>query len=211
MYPIYYFVTIFNFEKKYLCSSILLLLLYIVIYIFLDTTIYTIETIGFHGIRFSYIFSFFSMITGAYIRKNIDAFLNLKKSKRSLMIAISIISFCGYVIFSVAIKKFPQILNYQFFETILVLSFAISVFLAFLSFEYKFKKYEKNKGIKFLSYISEHTLEIYLVQFIIIDFVRMSGLKFPISWIVTVACILFAAIILKKLSQKLIKIFITRK
>ena len=70
LYPLYYLVVKYPFKhRKYIYTAVLILL-YAVIYMNLDKSRYMVETIEFFAIRFSYIFSFFLMLLGAYLRKH---------------------------------------------------------------------------------------------------------------------------------------------
>ena len=80
--------------------ALLLLGLYVVIYCaFLDTSAYVVKNFTIHGIRFSYIFSFFLMMTGGYIRSGMDNIMNSLQSfrkKRSLVSLLTLLSLICY-------------------------------------------------------------------------------------------------------------------
>ena len=46
---------------------------------------------------------------------------------------------------------------------------------------------------KIVTFLSKITLEIYVVQYVIIDKIRSVKLVFPLNWIILTSCILFAA------------------
>lgn len=74
------------------------------------------------------------------------------------------------------------------------------------SLEDKLKKLEGTKFWKIVVFLSDHTLEIYCVQYVIIDMVREWGLVFPMNWVILTAMILLAATALRWVSQKLISL-----
>ena len=51
---------------------------------------------------------------------------------------------------------------------------------------------------KFVILLSEMTLDIYVVQYVIIDRIKGLGFFFPLNWLVLTARILFSAYILHK-------------
>ena len=85
----------------------------------------------------------------------------------------------------------------------------ISLFLLFrctYTLEDKLKKHSDSWLWKIVEYLSDHTLEIYCVQYVIIDWVRNLGLSFPINWLALTTTILLAATALRWISQKVIKL-----
>ena len=59
---------------------------------------------------------------------------------------------------------------------------------------------------KVVVFLSDHTLEIYCVQYVIIDMVRDWEMIFPLNWVVLTSAILLAATALRWVSQKLIRL-----
>ena len=74
--------------------------------------------------------------------------------------------------------------------------------LIFITFAGLDSKHEKLPGWikKVVSFISSITLEIYLVQYVIIDVLRPIG-HFPINWIVLTIAIIAAAFVLHKVCE----------
>ena len=65
------------------------------------------------------------------------------------------------------------------------------------------RKIENTTVWKCVSFISERTLEIYLVQYVIIDKCKIG--IFPINWFILTATIIISAIILRWISQLIVK------
>ena len=65
---------------------------------------------------------------------------------------------------------------------------------------------QKIKGTKFfaiIKYISDRTLEIYLVQYVILDHLKVG--PFPLNWLLLTSTIIAVAEILRWLSQQIIR------
>ena len=167
------------------------LIVYFAIY---DTSYYHIDTVYEPMIRFLFMES---MLLGAWFRQNDSRFRNKFKPTCLIMMAISLgIYFASKMLFSHKKSLAPfQLLNWM---TIFVLLFFI--FCTFCGWDKQLEKLPpllKNS----IEIISEMTLEIYVVQYVIIDIIREIGLIFPLNWILVTICILLAAFILHKICQ----------
>lgn len=204
MYPLYYFINDkFNSVNNYIKCSLVLLALYVFIYcVFLDTSRYIIESVGFHGIRFSYVFSFFLMITGSLFHSNIDKILyKISQFKGGFLIYLfTFLSLLFYFSFVFLMSKYPCLCPYQFFETIFCITSTIGIFLTVI-FNEKFFQNLKCKWFSRFLAIGDYTLEIYLIQFLVIDYIKVHLNKFPINIILVFIVTIALAILFNKLVE----------
>ena len=96
--------------------------------------------------------------------------------------------------------------EFQILNQIVLFVLLFFLFRRTFSLEEKLKKIEDTKPWKVVVFLSDHTLEIYCVQYVLIDMVREWALPFPLNWIVLTAFILTAATALRWVSQRLIKL-----
>ena len=189
MYPIYYIIiSNFNF-KKYLLCALVLLLMYIYIYIFkLDVSKYVVETaLRYHGLRFSYIYSFFLVVTGGLIHFKINNILEKLSEMQKYykyIYFLTFLLFSSYFIFVFLMNIFPSLCKIQFLETILCITTTLGIFIVTIINEKFFQKIKYNWYAKFLN-LGDYTLEIYLIQFLIIDFIQNNFNIFPLNIFIT--------------------------
>ncbi|MBE7020689.1 MAG: acyltransferase [Ruminococcaceae bacterium] len=210
MYPILYYIIMHKFERKqFLICTAILCVLYASIYFMLDKQSYVVETIGIYGIRFSYIFSFFLMLLGAYLRKNVNKFIELVQDKK--IAYWFVLNFVCYYIFLVTMQKFKFLLKLQFVETLLCIGTVVTFFLLLIGMEKYLSKYKNKPIFKVFEFLGSLTLEIYIVQFVLIDLINNLKLVFPLNCIVALSAILVAAVILNKVSTKVIKLIFKKE
>lgn len=205
LYPIYYIVVKYPFKNRKYVYSIGLIILYAVIYGLLDKSSYMVETVEFYAIRFSYIFSFFLMLVGAYLRKHFNLIKEKVCKKRLLLFWGfwgSMVLYFGFILLMSRIKSLCQI---QFLETILCITTSTFLFLFVMTFENDIANKDDNIMIRILSFLGNCTLEIYLVQFPIIN--AVGGLQVPsvIKFGIAVFTIVICAYILKIISGYVIR------
>ncbi len=178
------------------------LFLYIIIY---DRSYYHIDTVREPMIEFLF---FQSMLLGLFFRqKCISGSFLINKKSVGQKAALWVCMFVMLVVYFVSKLLFVkctslseiQLLNQGVLFVVLYLLFNCTYML-----EDKLKELSNKKmwcGVKFLS---DHTLEIYCVQYVIIEWIRNAKLPFPINWVVLTAAILLAATVLRWTSQKVI-------
>lgn len=69
--------------------------------------------------------------------------------------------------------------------------------------EGKLKTIEGTKLWKAIHFVADRTLEIYLVQYVILDYLKIG--PFPLNWLLLTTTILLGAVALRWLSQMIIK------
>lgn len=160
----------------------------VVYIIFIDRTNYNIDTVRAPFIRFLF---GLSMLLGAYFRVNLDKF----KDKNIIYNWILLIFFTGiYFVSKLAFTKYNSISKFQILNQVVLLILLYFVFRCFAGIDSKLENLPK--PIKaFFTFISEITLEIYLVQIGIVPFFAKL-VPFPLNWLILTAVIIGGAAVL---------------
>lgn len=209
LYPFYYFVVKYPFKNRKYIYSILLTILYFTVYWILNTSSYIVESISFYGIRFSYIFSFFLMLLGAFFKKHYDIIKNKFHQKHFYFLFACFCSFILYFGFIFAMHKY-NLYALQFIETFLCITTSSTLFIFFLLLEDFWRKSKDSKLLKFLNFLGNHTLEIYLLQAPIIHSIAKLQLSSVCEFAIAVSLILLCANILKFVTGKIIKFLLSQ-
>lgn len=162
---------------------------YILVYIFAyDKSYYHIDTVREPMIRFLF---FEAMLLGAYFKHNFERFRNgFKFYDWIIAIATFVLYFASKMLFS----KRQAFADFQALNQIILIILLYFVMKCFTGID---SKLEKLPGWirKVLTYLSEITLEIYVVQYAIIP--RLAGqFAFPINWLAITGAILVSATLL---------------
>lgn len=201
LYPLFYFAVKYPFRNRKYVYSIFLILLYGIIYSFLDKSHYMVETVEFYAIRFSYIFSFFLMLLGAYFKlhfQKITEALSCKKILLSILFLISLIFYFGFILM---MGHWKVLYNIQFIETILCIFTSTFLFLRIMLAEKEILMQKDSLLYRIFSILGTHTLEIYLVQFPLIDLIGSLNLSSSLKFFLAVTSIIVCASILKFISN----------
>lgn len=205
LYPLYYLVVKYPFKhRKYICTTIITVL-YIGIYLFLDKSSYLIETVAFYGIRFSYIFSFFLMLTGAYFRKHFNEFQNKLFPKRKFVLISFFFSLFAYYFFLLMMNIYNCLYKIQFLETVFCILSSTLLFLFLLCTEEFLLSVNENRFTKYFSLLGNYTLEIYLVQFPIINIVGNLRIPSLAKFVIAITTILLSSYIVKSFTNYILK------
>jgi len=205
LYPIYYYIVMHPLKNRKLVWFSILAVLYTIIYLLMDTSHYVVETAGFYGIRFSYFVNLLLMLLGGYLRKHYTTFQEKLKNRKLIVALTSLCSFIFYFIFMIAMKRYPILYRFQFVETIACLTATYSLTLLAVSLESIFRDNQDSIVLRSLQYLGGCTLEIYLVQFPIINYVGSLRISAWMKFVIATSAILLTGIILKKISQFAIK------
>ena len=179
--------------------------LYLTIY---DTTYYHIDKVREPMIEFLF---FQSMLLGLFFRTEYSsASVQTKKSRwggQNVWLWILLIVLLGvYFASKMLFVKKASLAEWQILNQVVLFVTLIVLFNRAYSIEDILKKWSEKKSWKIVEFLSDHTLEIYCVQYVIIKIVRLLDLAFPLNWLVLTASILLAATALRWVSQKVIKI-----
>lgn len=118
--------------------------------------------------------------------------------KICLCILLCVVYFASKMIF----VKMPSVAPYQIVNQIVLWSLLYVMFDIFMNQESRLSKLEGGRIWKSITFISDRTLEIYLVQYVIIAHCNMGS--FPVNWLILTTIILLAAIALRWSSQQII-------
>lgn len=166
----------------------------VVYWLMYDRTYYHIDTVREPMIRFLFMES---MLLGAWFRQNDKQLRNRFKAVYPVAAAIAFgIYFASKLFFS----KRVSLASLQFLNQIAIFILLFFLFRTFCGLDRKLEKMPLpiKKSVQFLS---DMTLEIYVVQYVIIDVIRDLGLFFPLNWVVVTASILIAAFVLHKICR----------
>ena len=171
------------------------LVLYLTIY---DNSFYHIDAVREPMIEFLF---FQSMLLGLHFRwrcetEGIENRVSVWKI--GLCILLCVVYFASKMIF----VKMPSAAPYQIVNQIVLWSLLYFIFDIFMNLESRLSKQKGGRLCKGITFISDRTLEIYLVQYVIIAHCNIG--PFPINWLVLSIIILLAAIVLRWSSQQII-------
>ena len=164
------------------------LLVYLTVY---DRSFYHIDTVREPMIRFLF---FESMLLGAWFRKNSDKFRICNKKGHIINTALLATMFVLYFSSKLLFSRTPSLSQFQIVNQLLIFGLLWSL-LRWASFMGK-KLESLPVFVKHcVEFISKRTLEIYVVQYVLIDLIRpLFG--FPLNWIILTGAILIAASLL---------------
>ncbi|OME82143.1 hypothetical protein BK120_15850 [Paenibacillus sp. FSL A5-0031] len=183
-----------NIPKIMLALFIIEILLFIFIY---DKTSYHIDNVREPFIRFLF---FQSMLLGAYFRKNIQIYVNKNNLLNWLaLVVICILYFSSKLVF----VKISSLSSYQILNQIVLVVLLYYVLRCFAGIEDKLNSLPP-KFNTIISFLAKITLEIYVVQYVIIP--KLTFLPFPLNWVLITFTILLVAFILHVISRKIIEI-----
>lgn len=186
-------VLVRNIPKIILGLLIIELLVYVFIY---DKSTYHIDTVREPMIRFLF---FQAMLLGAYFRIYKEKFIN---NNRVIYWVASLVLFIIYFTSKLAFVKFDNLSSYQILNQIVLFGLLYFVFRCFAGIDDLLEALPvKIKAI--ISFISMITLEIYVVQYVIIP--RLAFLVFPLNWFLITATIIVTAYLLHIISNIVIK------
>ncbi len=165
------------------------------VYVFLyDRSYYHIDTVREPFIRFLFMES---MLLGAYFRQNDNHFRHTTRNGRFWL--LSIVCFGAYFASKIAFSRVTGISQWQILNYVTIFALLYCLFRAFAGADTALEKMPRTlKSV--LSFLADRTLEIYLVQYVLIEWLRpLFG--FPLNWLVLTATILVAASLLHLLCQ----------
>lgn len=195
LYIPFYFCMKIDWIKEHLLGAmgsvaIVWMLIYITIY---NKSYYHIDTVREPMIRFLFMES---MLLGAWFRQNDSKIRNkFKVWYPFATLGMFLIYFASKLLFS----RKESLSQFQLLNQIAIFALLVLMFMTFAGLD---SKLEKLPGWikKVIGFISSITLEIYLVQYVLIDVLRPIG-YFPINWVVLTSAILAAAFVLHKVCE----------
>ena len=190
LYVPFYFIMKTDILRKHLILLMLIievgqLLVYLTVY---DKSYYHIDTVREPMIRFLFMES---MLLGAWFRQN-D--LKIRNKFKIWYLPALCVMFLIYITSKTIFTQKISVVEFQIFNQYVIFLLLILIFLMFESLDYKLEKMPIWL-IHSVKAISSITLEIYVVQYVIIEKIRPIG-HFPINWIVLTSTIIISAYIL---------------
>ncbi len=206
--PFYIFMKIKPIQNRIPLIMAIVGIVYLTIYIFAyDKSTYHIDAVREPMIEFLF---FESMLLGAWFRKK-D--LLLRNNFHWYLPIVTILLAGIYFVSKYFFSKYQNFSIVQPINQVILILLLFFVFWTASSLDGKLEKMPK--WIKtIILFISKMTLEIYVVQYVLIDLFREFKLVFPLNWIVIVLSILISAIIIHYTCKgilSLFNLFITRK
>ncbi|MBR5241496.1 MAG: hypothetical protein IKV20_00005, partial [Clostridia bacterium] len=160
----------------------------IVYFVFYDRSYYHIDAVQEPMIRFLF---FESMLLGAFFRQNDKRYRNDFK----WWVPVAFVISCGvYFASKILFSRRSALSGLQILNQLVIFSLLYFAFRLFASLDSALERMP-SYAKKIVTYVSEITLEIYVVQFVIIEAIR-PHLTFPLNWFAITASILAAATLL---------------
>ena len=187
-------------KKNYWRMAVVVLVLQLFVYFFVyDYSFYHIDVVREPMIEFLF---FQSMLLGLHFRYkcergDVTNVLNLWKIGGCILFAV--LYFARKMLFT----KLQSAAPFQILNQIMLWSLLYVIFDIFMNLESRLNKIKDGWVWKCITFISDRTLEIYLVQYVIIAHCNIG--HFPINWLVLTTTILVAAIVLRWCSQQIIQ------
>lgn len=170
----------------------------LIIYIFIyDKSYYHIDNVREPIVRFLF---FQSMLLGAYFKKFNEKHINKNKWINWFLLTVMLIL---YFVTKYLFVKMSAISPFQIVNQIIIFVLLYFILRCFAGIDEKLEKLPKPvKSV--IAFVSKHTLEIYIVQIIIIPHLpQLVNLVFPVNWLALTAAIIAAAFILHFIAEKL--------
>lgn len=192
--PFYFCMKVKQIKNHLGIAMIVVALAWLLVYIFaFDKSYYHIDYVYSWMIRFLF---GEAMLLGAWFRQNDSKFRNKFKWYYPV---ISVFMFMGYFASKMAFSRYESISQYQFANQIIIFVLLYFVFATFASLDEMFERMPLILK-KVIQFISNMTLEIYVVQYVLEDLIR-GRLPFPINWLVLTISIIVVATILHYISK----------
>ena len=190
--PLFFIVKIPALNKRLLSIMVGLAVVWLLVYVFAyDHSYYHIDKVREPMIRFLFMES---MLLGAWFRQNDQ---KLRDKFNWLYPIAALLSFLAYFASKLLFVHKANLASFQFLNQIAIFLVLFFLFRTFCGLDVLLEKIP-TRVKKMIQLLSDITLEIYLVQYVIIDAVRNLNLMFPLNWLVLTASILLSAFILHK-------------
>ncbi len=189
---LYYFI-LCKLRGYRILAIVLAAVIYIVAYIARYRNEFFVEP----EVGFRLLYGYIAMMIGSLIFDHKD---NEKvKSRRAMQLLLGVASCGGFLFMKLFLNRVPMLMRFQFMTQVFGVAFAMFMMLAGLGYEQRIQVFMKTRIGKVVEFVSTCSLEIYLVQFVIIAYLKR--IVFPVNLIVIGAIILVAAYMVHKVSQ----------
>ena len=189
-------------KKAFLIFTIILIALDLTLYLLAitDKTKWIVEDAYIAFIPFRSIYSIFSFVLGYYLMRNGELLHRISERKA---IYLAVLLFIGFYGFKLLLNKGIVPMPLQIISQPLTVLSAVFIFSAFVKVDMN-PRLDGTKLGEWINRLSSLSLESYLVQFLIIDGVKMLQMQFPVSLLLCFIIVFISAGILKKVSNELI-------
>lgn len=175
--------------------AIVCLILYFTVY---DRGYYHIDTVREPMIRFLFMES---MLLGAWFKQHDQEFRSRFKMWYPIAtLGMFLVYFASKLLFS----RRQSLAEFQILNQFAIFALLILVFMTFMGLDAKLEEMPQRLK-KVIRFISSITLEIYLVQNVLIAMLRPIG-HFPVNWVILTTCILAEAFLLHKVCEVIYKL-----
>lgn len=165
----------------------------VVYFAFYDRSYYHIDTVREPFIRFLFMES---MLLGAYFKQKEEKYRNSFSWWHVVGTFISfVVYFASKLVFSRYTASFGILGELQIINQVLIFVLLYFIFRLFGGLDAKLSRLPAAIR-KVIGFIADMTLEIYIVQYVLISVLRRFGLMFPLNWLVITAAIILAAWVL---------------
>lgn len=170
---------------------------YVLYYVFgYDKTYYHIDTVREPMVRFLFMES---MLLGAWFKFNDEKI----RDKFSVWFPISgVVCFGLYFVSKIAFSKIQSLSSLQIINQFVIFILLYFVMRTFAGLDGKLERLPSFCK-KVIDFIAKITLEIYLVQYVLIDLLRKIA-PFPINWLAVTAAVIVSAFVLHIVSGKVV-------
>ncbi len=200
LYIPYYIIMKFEPLKKHIIHIMLALaVIGIIVYALpiYDKSYYHIDAVREPMIRFLFMES---MLLGAYFKQRGEKVLSGFKIRYLIG---TVFCFVLYFLSKLLFSKVDAISSFQIINWFAVFALLYYLFALFASLENKYRNLPK--WIKtVIAYLATITLEIYVVQYVLIDLIR-PHFSFPLNWLILTLSILIASTLLHFLCKYILK------
>lgn len=197
--PYYIIIKIPQLRKRIPLIMLGIFVVYLVVYIFIyDKSYYHIDTVREPMIRFLFMES---MLLGAWFRQNDAKIRNQLKWYLPVILVVTVIMYFASKLLFARVEAISAL---QIINQVLIFVLLYFILRMFAGLDEKLNRFPKIiKNI--LGYLAQITLEIYVVQYVIIEQLR-SVFGFPLNWFLLTVTILLAATILHYITVGIYKI-----
>ncbi len=195
--PFFIIMKVEGLKKNILWVMMAIMALWLGIYFVLyDKSYYHIDMVREPMIRFLFMES---LLLGAWFRQN-D--LSLRNHFKIWYMFIASICFILYFVSKLVFAHKSYLASYQFINQMIIFILLYFVFRTFVGIDNYLEKIPK-RCCAIINFISMITLEVYVVQYVMIGVFRNFGIKFPINWLALTSSIFVSAFLLHKLCNKI--------
>lgn len=200
-YVLFFLLKRLETNRQYIVFFVVMAIIYIICYLRLDTSVWVIESKGllsFEG-GFKLIYYFAAMMIGKWFRIHSGKRFGRTTSYMVQAVTAFLTLYgCKYII-----AKNTVIMHFQFFNQLSIIWMVVAIFKFALSLEEKEHPHFPLILRKTVFFLSGHTLEIYLVQFLVIHYTE--NIVFPMNVVLAAVLIMILAGLLKGISGRIIE------